>query len=195
MKRAFAVVAAGLLALTGCSEVTEAGESAESGDFMSITDPWLKATEDGAHMTGVFGVLSNDSDEEIHLVTVTSPVTERVEYHEMVGEAGSMTMAEMPDGITIPAGEEFVLEPGGNHIMLMELMEPIEAGETVEFTLETEDGQTFTFEAEARTYAGANEEYEGDDGMEGGDSMDGESGEPMHGEMSDGATDEESATN
>ena len=73
-------------------------------------------------------------------------------------------MTEAEDGFVIPAGGEFVLEPGGNHLMLMELDAVIEPGEFVEFTLEFDGGGSLTFEAEARTYAGANEDYEGDDG-------------------------------
>lgn len=170
MKRMIALAAVGMLALAGCS-----GNGESDAEILSIADPWLKATEEGVHMTGAFGTLTNETDKELHLVEVSSPVTERVEYHEMIGEPGSMVMSEMPDGIRIPAGESFELMPGGNHIMLMELMEPIEAGEKVEITVETADGETFTFEAEARTFSGANEEYAGDDGMGGGmENMSGE---------------------
>ncbi len=46
-----------------------------------------------------------------------------------------MTMVEV-DEIEVPAGETVMLKPGGYHIMLMELAEPLEAGTTIELTLE-----------------------------------------------------------
>lgn len=162
-----AAVAGGMLVLAGCSSPGDAEEQPDTaGSDVTITDPWLKATEEGVHMTGGFGVLANSGSEDVLVVRASSDVTDRTELHEMVDQGGGTPlMAEVEDGFVIPAGGEFVLEPGGNHLMLMELAEVIEPGEFVEFSLEFEDGEVLTFEAEARTYAGANENYEGDHGM------------------------------
>lgn len=159
MKRVLVLAITAMLVLAGCGS-----PAADEAGAVTITDQWVKATEEGAHMTGVFGKLSNNSRADIHVVAVTSDVTDRAELHEMVDQAGTPVMAEMPDGFIIPAGGTFELAPGGNHIMLMELMDIIEPGETVEFTLKFSDGATFTFKAEARVFTGANEEYQGDDG-------------------------------
>ncbi|MFV0524818.1 MAG: copper chaperone PCu(A)C [Acidimicrobiales bacterium] len=48
----------------------------------------------------------------------------------------AMTMQELPDGLELPAGEPVVLEPGGYHVMLMGLVEPLQAGSELEITLE-----------------------------------------------------------
>lgn len=58
-----------------------------------------------------------------------------------------MTMVEV-DEIEVPAGETVMLKPGGYHIMLMELAEPLEAGSTIELTLEFHESgsQKVTFE-------------------------------------------------
>lgn len=146
-------------AATGSTAAPEPGPS-----DVAITDPWVKATD--TEMTGAFGILENNTDSPIHVVGVTSSVSDRNELHEMVMQDGAMVMVEMEDGFTIEPGTEFVLEPGGNHLMLMDLAVPIEAGENVEMTLEFEDGSTFSWIAPARTFAGANEEYVEDDGME-----------------------------
>jgi Uncharacterized protein conserved in bacteria len=93
------------------------------------------------------------------VVAVSSTLTDRAELHETVSQDGSMMMREMADGFVIPAGGQFVLEPGGNHLMLMDLTTPVEAGTDVELTLEFEDGGTFSWLAPVRTFAGAQEEY------------------------------------
>lgn len=58
-----------------------------------------------------------------------------------------MTMVEV-DEIEVPAGETVMLKPGGYHIMLMELAEPLEAGTNIELTLEFHESgsQTVSFE-------------------------------------------------
>ncbi|MGM0385390.1 MAG: copper chaperone PCu(A)C [Actinomycetota bacterium] len=182
MKRSLtlpAVLALAATALAGCTSTvpaeqptaTQTAPTAATGTAaapdsgpaeVAITDPWVKATD--TEMTGAFGVLENNMDAPIHVVAVTSSVTDRNELHETVMQDGSMVMVEMDDGFTIEPGTEFVLEPGGNHLMLMDLEAPIEAGEDVELTLEFEDGGTFSWIAPARTFAGANEEYVEEDG-------------------------------
>ena len=46
-----------------------------------------------------------------------------------------MSMAELEDGLVLPAGEAVALRPGGNHIMLMALKQPLAEGEQVSLTL------------------------------------------------------------
>ena len=133
--------------------VSEESAAAE----ITIADPWAKATD--TEMTGAFGTLGNNTDADIHVVAVSSTLTDRAELHETVSQDGSMMMREMADGFVIPAGGQFVLEPGGNHLMLMDLTTPVEAGTDVELTLEFEDGGTFSWLAPVRTFAGAQEEY------------------------------------
>lgn len=177
MKRALFLAAAAAL-LVGCAGAAEtpaatsgataaptSGAAIDVVETITVTDPWVKATDEGAHMTGVFAELTNVTGADVHVVAVTAGVTERAELHEMIDQAGTPVMSQMPDGFVIPANGSFTLEPGGNHVMLMELMEPIEPGMIVPVTLEFADGGSVTFDAVARTYAGANEEYDGDDGM------------------------------
>jgi copper(I)-binding protein len=54
----------------------------------------------------------------------------------------AMTMRELPDGLELPAGEAVNLEPGGYHIMLLQLAEPLVAGETFDLTLNFETAGT-----------------------------------------------------
>ena len=42
-----------------------------------------------------------------------------------------MRMRELPDGLTLPAGQAVALTPGGFHIMLLDLKQPLVAGQTV----------------------------------------------------------------
>jgi copper(I)-binding protein len=64
-------------------------------------------------------------------------------------DMGSMTMQEV-ESIDLPAGETVALEPGGFHIMLLDLVEPLEVGDTFEVTLTFASGATQVVTAEVR---------------------------------------------
>lgn len=159
-----ALATTALLVLSGCAESDSSAEpaatsSARAGDVVTINDAWVKAAESG--MSAAFGDLTNPGTEDITLVAVTSPASSMLELHETVeNESGSMAMRQKDGGFTIPAGGQVTLEPGGNHIMLMDLHDPVKAGDELTFILTFSDESTFEFTAPAKDYAGANENYE-----------------------------------
>ena len=66
----------------------------------------------------------------------------------MAGGMGSQTMTmQEVDQIMIPADSTVKLEPGGYHIMLIDLAKPLKTGSTVKVTLEFESGKTMTVKA------------------------------------------------
>lgn len=68
------------------------------------------------------------------LVAAATPVAARVELHETtMDEAGTMTM-HPADSFPIAAGEPLALEPGGRHLMLVDV-DRLEVGDPVEVTL------------------------------------------------------------
>jgi copper(I)-binding protein len=75
---------------------------------------------------------------ETALVAASSPVARIVEIHEMKIEGGVMQMRAV-DKLALPPGKPVELKPGGYHVMLMGLTQPIHAGDTVPITLTFED--------------------------------------------------------
>lgn len=71
------------------------------------------------------------------LLRVTSPVAAKVELHNHIKDGDVMRMREV-SAIDVPAGGAATLAPGGLHIMLLELKQPLKAGESVPLTLEFE---------------------------------------------------------
>ncbi|MFJ4224618.1 copper chaperone PCu(A)C [Microbacterium sp. NPDC089695] len=166
--RLVGVVSIALLALTGCAAADAPAESEPvvAGDVVTIDDAWVKSAEDG--MSAAFGVLSNDGDDDVTVVTVTSEASSMLELHETVeNESGEMVMREIDGGFVIPAGGTLALEPGANHIMLMDLAAPLRAGDEATFTLTFSDDSTYEFTAPVKDYSGANENYESGDEHEG----------------------------
>ena len=89
-------------------------------------------------MTGMFLEIENNSGETITLVGATTDAAAIVEIHEMAMVDSEMVMQKLEGGLEIPAGQTAVLEMGGNHIMLMGLNAPIEAGDKISITLDFE---------------------------------------------------------
>lgn len=62
---------------------------------------------------------------------------------------GTMTMQEVAR-VEVPAGDTVAFEPGGYHVMLLDLAEPLVAGDTFEMDLTFEKAGTVTVEVEVR---------------------------------------------
>lgn len=122
-----ALVAATLLALL--SALPAAAQ-------VAVTDAWIRGTVPGQKATGAFMQLTSLSD--MTLVGAASPAAKVVEIHEMKQEGGMMKMNAV-NRVALPANKTVELKPGGYHIMMMELTQPLREGDTVPLTLTFED--------------------------------------------------------
>lgn len=122
---------------------------------VSVTDAWARATMPGQKVSGAYMQITSDAD--ARLVGASSPAVPRVEVHEMKMDGDVMRMREVK-AIELPKGKAVSLEPGGYHIMLMNLKKPIAAGDSIPLRLTIESGgkkQTVEVKAEARAPGGA----------------------------------------
>lgn len=117
---------------------------------LSFEDAWLRETAQGAQVGAGYGVLRNVSAKPIQIVSMTTPVAESVEVHSMTMQDGVMRM-RMLDTVVVPAKGRLVLEPGGFHLMLMGLRQPLVAGQSVAMTLTLAGGRTLTVQVPIRS--------------------------------------------
>lgn len=101
-----------------------------------ITDAWVRGTVQGQHATGAFMKLVAAADAT--LVGAASPVAKVAEIHEMKMDGGVMRMRAV-ERVPLPSGKTVELKPGGYHLMLMSLQNPVSAGDVVPITLTFED--------------------------------------------------------
>lgn len=118
----------GALAPTEVAAVTEVHETVMSEDAM--TDDSMM-TEDS--------MMAEDEMAE-------DEMTEDTMHSDM---GGTMTMQEVAR-VEVPAGDTVAFEPGGYHVMLLDLAEPLVAGDTFEMDLTFEKAGTVTVEVEVR---------------------------------------------
>lgn len=112
---------------------------------VQVAQAWARASVPGQTVSGAFMRITARQD--VRLVGAKSPLAGSVALHEMSMDGGMMRMRER-DTLSISASEGLELKPGGYHLMLQELRQPLVAGGTVPLTLvfEATDGERATVE-------------------------------------------------
>lgn len=100
---------------------------------VEVSDAVCRPTPNGRDLTGCYMTLTATTDDR--LISVSTPAAAMAEIHEMSTEGGIMTMGEMAGGLPLPAGQAVSLQPGGNHLMLIQVTAPLADGDTVDLTL------------------------------------------------------------
>ncbi|HSL73661.1 MAG TPA: copper chaperone PCu(A)C [Ilumatobacteraceae bacterium] len=152
------------------------GGEATAGD-LSVSGAWVRQPAEGQTLSAAYGTITNDGDADVTLVGASVQFDATVEIHEtLMGDDGTMQMRERDEGFVIPAGGSFVLEPGGPHIMLIDI-DPADITDSVDVTLIFDDGTELTVTAEVRALDGMDMDgdMDMDDDMEMDDDMDTES--------------------
>lgn len=150
--RKIALILCSLLVLAGCSAQGE----------VRATDLWIKSSEMSTigGMTAVYGTLTNDTSNDIVLLDGQTDLAGIVEVHEMAIINGEMKMQEIAGGLAIPAGQSIQLEPGGNHLMLMQLTKDLLAGDEISVTFNFEGADDLVVDGVlAKPAEGGDEEY------------------------------------
>ena len=99
-----------------------------------IDHPFARATPAAARVAGAYLTVENKGTAPDRLIAASSPVAGVTEIHEMTMDGGVMKMRAIP-GIEIKAGAKVELKPGGYHVMLIELKQPLKNGDRFPLTL------------------------------------------------------------
>ena len=89
---------------------------------VTVTDAWVRSTVAGQKGTGAFMKIT--AKEGTRLVGVSTPAAGVGEVHEMKMENDIMKMRAVP-ALDLPAGKVVELKPGGFHVMLMDVKQPL----------------------------------------------------------------------
>jgi len=122
----YKIITACLLSLAACLAHAQ----------VEITGAWVRATVQGQKSTGAF--MSLTAKKATRLVGIKTDAAAVAEVHEMTMDKDVMRMRPIP-ALDLPAGQTVVLKPGGYHVMLMNLKEPLPVDSHVQLTLLFED--------------------------------------------------------
>lgn len=117
---------------------------------VTVEDAWARTSPMSADTGAIYAIFTSETDDAILYADVDFSVAMSAEVHETtMADDGSMGM-QMVESVPLPAGQPVAFEPGGYHIMLMGLVEPLVAGSVISVTLTLESGNLVTFDAEVR---------------------------------------------
>ena len=117
---------------------------------VSVEQGYVRGLPPGQPNTAAFMRLVNQSEESIIIDRVISASAKLAEFHAHSHSDGMMRMVKQ-DSITIPAGGKFVLKPGGYHLMLIDLVNPLREGDEVDITLYTAEGEAISLRLPVRS--------------------------------------------
>ena len=128
-------LAIGLLALA-ISGAADAGDITQVGDI-EIDTPWARASIGTSRPAAAYLTIRNVGDQSDRLLAVESSFSGRVMLHDSIEQDGVMKMTPL-DALDILPGSQVTLEPGGKHIMLMDLRQPLVEGRRLPLKLTLE---------------------------------------------------------
>jgi len=111
--------------------VVSSAALAQSGQ-LEVSNAWARATPGKAETGAAY--LTIQSPTADRLVSASTPVAKRAELHTMSMEGMVMKMRPLA-ALDIPAGQAVTLNPGGMHIMLLGLKQPLHEGQSFPLTL------------------------------------------------------------
>lgn len=113
---------------------------------VTIAHPWIRATPGGATVGAAYLEIKSAAGVTDRLIGASSPVAGKVEVHTHLNEGGVMKMRRV-DAVALKPGASHLLQPSGDHIMLMDLKGPLREGDLVALTLTFEQAGAITVDA------------------------------------------------
>jgi len=116
-----------LMILSGCS----------ADETMKINAPWVRPGKIDGNSAAYF-VIENNTKMDDRLVGAEASIAETSEMHMTKMDADNKMMMMPQEFIALPSGGKVNFEPGGYHVMLLNLQKDLQVGEMIKLTLSFE---------------------------------------------------------
>lgn len=130
--------------VVAATSLAQAHDATKAG--VTVSHPWVRATPGGAVTGAAYLEIKTAPGAADRLIEASSPVAARVEFHTHIVDGPVMAMRRM-ENLPVTAASSVVLKPGGDHIMLVGLKQPLKEGELVKLTLVFEKAGAIDIEA------------------------------------------------
>ena len=109
------------------------------GNFMKkgmhISAPWTSPTTAADKSAAVFMTVMNHRRDDVVLLEIKTPIAAKAIIHSVVTKDGEPVMEAMTKGLPLAKHQIVRMEPGGMHVMLMGIKEPLKDGAEIPMTL------------------------------------------------------------
>jgi len=120
----------------------------EKGD-LQVRHPWSRATPPGAKVAVGYMEIRNRGTQPDRLLSASTAAAKRVEMHVTQRE-GEVTKMRQVQSFEIPARERYALRPGGAHLMLVDIVRPLQKSERFTMKLRFERAGELEIELEVQ---------------------------------------------
>ena len=106
-----------------------------AGGNIEVTDAWVREVPPASTVTAVYLKIENKGEKTDKVTGVSTDIAEKAQIHTTSVDDKGVAKMEMQNDLEIPPGETIELKPGGTHIMLIDLKEPVTGKDEVELEL------------------------------------------------------------
>lgn len=106
---------------TGAADEPAADTGEVAMAELEARDAWVRMPAPGQSLAAAYLTFVNRGDTDVHVADVSSPLAVAELHETVVDDDGVMRMEHRAEGFVVPAGGELVLEPGGAHVMLLDV--------------------------------------------------------------------------
>ena len=142
------------LGLSACLLVAS---TAHPEDLLHWQDVWVRAMPPGAQVTAAYGKLMNHGSETVEISALSSSVSGETQMHDVIAEGDQRRMVQLMS-VELAPHETLIFEPGGRHIMLLDMSNPPSEGSVVEICALSAAGTQSCAEAAVERQAPARHE-------------------------------------
>ena len=114
--------------------VASVAAAAAAQTSVTVDQAWARATPGAATIGAAYFVIANPTSSADRVIAISSPIAERVEIHQHFLDGTVMRMREVPS-VEIGPGETVAFKPGGLHLMLINLKQPLRQGDRFPLTV------------------------------------------------------------
>ena len=115
------------------------GCSDQTNSLLQVRNSWVREPPGRHAISGAYMELINTSSTTCEILRISSEQVGRVEIHKMEDDNGTMRMRKV-DSLILRSGERCNLQPGGLHLMLMEISDVLKVGDTLSLMFHFSDG-------------------------------------------------------
>lgn len=116
---------------------------------VTASQAWVREVPPSSPVAAAFLTLDNNGAEPVRLVDIESPLADKVHWHDMTMDGGIMRM-QVQRKVILPARSHVELTPGGSHLMLLGVKQPLAVGTKVPLTLRFDNKQVISVVAVVR---------------------------------------------
>lgn len=118
-----------------------------------IEGAWVRLPPPVADTAAAYMTIRNHGDKDVEITGIETDVAEHPEFHSMEMDGEMMMMKKMAK-VIVPAHGGISFDPGGNHLMLIDLTRELKTGEHIMMTIKTSDGESIMVHAEVKDMRG-----------------------------------------